>query len=276
ILISNNEKITEFFVNETVDKNLNLLNEQNSTGILNYKFNIPENAIFSFIEECYSKLSLFKESDDFEVSLTLYSFTNFAAKPDLNLYYIPANVFKFYIFCLNDNLRKDWLKFVNSYYYIKGGLYDFDTSTFKTKKKIIVEEEFKKVSNTILRNLLNNKNITYYFRKFSESYKFNLKIIYLYQILIKNMDKKTLEIISSLSDYIVKDNEFLNKTIKRLNGLKSASQFRQFLVFLVEKNYKENPDNKKALLTINDYSDYLFSEGIFWGEIRDILLIHLF
>jgi CRISPR-associated protein Cst1 len=90
------------------------------------------------------------------------------------------------------------------------------------------------------------------------------------------MDKRTLNKIKELADFIVNDrrDDEIKKSITRLNGSKSSNGLRYFLLKLADKNYKDG--NKKPLFSLDEYVDYLFPDGTYWNEIRDLLLIAIY
>ena len=59
-----------------------------------------------------------------------------------------------------------------------------------------------------------------------------------------------------------------------LNGIKSSSLLRKFLLKIVEQNFQNG--NSEPIITVQDYTEYLFPEDNFWKEIRDVLLIAIY
>jgi len=105
---------------------------------------------------------------------------------------------------------------------------------------------------------------------------FPFKIVEIYQTFIRNMDKRTIEIIKQLAEFIVgnKDADYIKKSIARLNREKSPHGLRQFLLKLIEQNYRQ--EGKETLIKLNDYAEYLFPDGSNWREVRDVLLIAIY
>ncbi|PIY02808.1 MAG: type I-B CRISPR-associated protein Cas8b1/Cst1, partial [Bacteroidetes bacterium CG_4_10_14_3_um_filter_31_20] len=62
--------------------------------------------------------------------------------------------------------------------------------------------------------------------------------------------------------------------ITRLNLAKRSFELRMFLLTLIKENF--NKGNKKPLITIEEYVEYLFPDGTIWSEIRDLLLIAIY
>jgi CRISPR-associated protein Cst1 len=91
------------------------------------------------------------------------------------------------------------------------------------------------------------------------------------------MKKETISKINQMADFILsscEDSE-INKVIKKLDGIKTPSLLRRFVVKdVVAKNF--NKGNEEAILTIEEYTEYLFPDTNSWREIRDVLLIALY
>ena len=91
------------------------------------------------------------------------------------------------------------------------------------------------------------------------------------------MKKETIIKIKELAAFLVReeDADKIKKRIKALDGEKSASALRRFILKnVVAANYiamNENP-----IVTVEDYVNYLFPDGSYWAEIRDILLIAIY
>jgi CRISPR-associated protein Cst1 len=92
------------------------------------------------------------------------------------------------------------------------------------------------------------------------------------------MDKRTLSKILELADFIIADSsdDDIKKAITRINGQRSSNALRRFLLNLVADYNKRHSDKEKPLITIEEYADYLFPDGTYWNEIRDLLLIAIY
>jgi CRISPR-associated protein Cst1 len=90
------------------------------------------------------------------------------------------------------------------------------------------------------------------------------------------MKRETIDKLLELADFIINDrseNE-IKKLISELNGASKAHELRRFLLSLISENYKK--DNEKPLITVKEYTDYLFSDSGNFGELRDVLLIAIY
>jgi CRISPR-associated protein Cst1 len=284
LLTSNLSKVEEYFVFQNCKNNLKALSIGKSESILKSVFNIPSNALFGFAEKCINdmRIVLYDEEKDFflkeEVNLTLYHFTNFGASPEIAIHSMSSLLFKFYAFCQNPKYKREWTKFIRAHYSnskFKNVIYDEATEIWEGKEKVIYED-YQTWKNTIYDNLLQNKSIYFYFLKWSICHSFSFRIVEIYQINIRNMEKRTIEKIKQLADFIVvgRDSDFITKGIKRLNGEKTSSGLRQYFLKLNSENYLNNA--KLPLITVDDYVEYLFPDGSNWRELRDVLLIAIY
>jgi len=137
-------------------------------------------------------------------------------------------------------------------------------------------EEYKIWKNNVLDNLLVGKSILGNILKWNILHPFPFIIVEKYQTIIKNMEKRTVDKIRQIADFIVTDRatDFITKSIKRLNSEKTPHGLRQFIVKLNSENYQRQA--KSPLVTVQDYAEYLFPDGGNWREVRDVLLIAIY
>lgn len=279
---SSNNEISKFYVRSNCSGNSRNISSL-QPEILRSEFSNPANAIFEFIDK------LIKENPEVvkkrqNMSLTLYLASNFGASTELQLYHLPATVFMFYSHCHKINYKQDWLNFVRSHYSNsknKGAVYDREDETFKIDKKGEIEsigyEEYKTWTNWIYNKLINGQSIVpEFYRWLKNGNKLHFDIIRIYQQNISNMKKETIDKLLELAEFIINDRseDEIKKLISKLNGASKAHELRRFLLSLVFENY--NNDNEKPLISVKDYTDYLFSDGGNTGELRDVLLIAIY
>jgi CRISPR-associated protein Cst1 len=288
LIYSNNQSVTEYFVQENCRRNLQNLTSAPEPGLLSSEFTNPANALFGFAEQCIRRMPdalAFNPNTGIEskdTDLNLLHFTNFGAGPTIDLYALPATIFRFYASCLTVHNREDWQRFVRSYY----GSSKFKTAKYRPavntwmddKGQPIEQDTYKNWRNRIFQKLLEGKPLHDEFIHWLWKRKQPLRfaIIEKYQLLIRNMEKQTLEKIKSLADFITVDRSDgdILKDVTRLNGCKNPNDVRQLLLRLVKRNYESNA--KDPILTVEDYAYYLFPDGIGWREIRDVLLIAVY
>ncbi len=108
LINSNNDKVTEFFTYQNCYKNQQELGSCISEGVLRSDFNSPANALFDFATQCINngrQVAYSEEIEQYNIMLNLYLFTNFGAKPEVVLYHLSADLFKFYAYCLSHGNR---------------------------------------------------------------------------------------------------------------------------------------------------------------------------
>jgi len=287
MLSSNHEKVTEFFVQKNCIENMNAIISGTAEGVLRSEFNNPANALFNF-EDLYLNThlkALLEYDDEYElfnkadITLNLYHFTNFGASPEVVMYVLGSKVFKFYAFCNRIKIKKDWNKFLRSNYRNskhKGAFFNEDTEAWDSKTEMIGYKTYRTWRNNVLENLLTGKSILGNILYWNIKNSFPFIIVEYYLIIIKNMEKKTIEKVRHIANFIVNDrnDDSITKIIKRIYNTKYPNDLRKFFVKLVSENYKE--ENKNPLITVADYSDYLFSDNISWIEIKYLLLIAIY
>lgn len=285
LIHSNYEKVTEYFVFRNCSSNLQAIASGIAEGVLKSELNNLANALFGFADECISNLGVLfysEETDAFkkeDITLNLYHFTNFGASPEVIIYTLPAVVFKFYAFCRNAKWKSEWTKFVRYHYRnskFKEAVFNEATEVWEGKKETAGFENYRTWRNLIFEKLLRNESILGNILRWNVEHSFPFKIVETYQIIIRNMEKRTVEKIKQFADFIVSnpDADFIKKCIKRLSGAKRSYELRQFLLKLNTDNYLK--DGTVPLITVEDYVEYLFPDGGNWSEIRDVLLIAIY
>ncbi|MDP2721442.1 MAG: hypothetical protein Q8O72_01690 [Bacteroidales bacterium] len=284
LLYSNNLDVVKFWVKDNCSKNAsriskNLQNEEDA-GALKSEFTKIPNALFSFIDNLLSRTPNIQN----DTSLILYHCSNFITKSELKIYQLPAKVFLFYRTCLQPKFKDDWQNFVRSHYFDgkhDGAKYNLQTGKvelIKSKKtEIIDQNEYRQWFNSIYNKLLNNKNIRKDILRWSIKQPFKFEIVSIYQHNIIGMKEETINKIKELAAFLVREEDVnkIKKRINALNGTKNASELRRFLLKqTVSPNFSEGKE--KPIITIEDYVYYLFPDGSFWSEIRDLLLIAIY
>ena len=283
LMQSSNETLSRLFVRMTIDKNLHEIATGISEGATKAVMNVPANEIFEFVDYSINHLAEFRNSNSLP-SLTLYHFTNFKDQPNVKLYQLPSKVFLFYRTCLQPRFKEDWQRFVRSHYYDgqhKGAKYNLQSGTFELAKsketEVIDFDDYKQWFNRILNKLLIGESIRPEVLRWSRKNPFNFEIVSIYQQNIIGMKKETIIKIKELATFLVReeDADKIKKRIKALDGAKNASALRRFILKdVVAANYMAM--NENPIVTVDDYVNYLFPDGSYWAEIRDILMIAIY
>ncbi|MBN2777294.1 MAG: type I-B CRISPR-associated protein Cas8b1/Cst1 [Bacteroidales bacterium] len=284
IINSSNTEVTKFFIERNCKENIKAIASSSSTSVLKSEFGIPSNALFNFVDDIsINKLKEIETEDNGNFDLAMYHFTNFGASPDIVIYKLPSTIFRFYSTCLNSNLKQDWQPFILAHYTnskFKGAKFNVETLNYEILKKeeseSVAYDDFKTWRNLILESLLIGKSILRMFVKWGTKHKFNFTIVELYQLNVQNMKQETLNKIKELAHFLTDtDSDTIKKSIKALDGYKSAYELRRFfLKNIVVKNYKDGA--KEAIITMDELVSYLFPDDISWRDIRDILLFAIY
>ena len=91
------------------------------------------------------------------------------------------------------------------------------------------------------------------------------------------MKKETIDKIEQMADFITacNDNQRIEKAIQKLDAVTNSYLLRRFVLKdIIAKNYEEA--NEDAIITVNEYADYLFPDLDSWKEMRDVLLIAIY
>lgn len=279
VISSNNPQTAELYAKNCCATTLMDIGQNTSTGILKNESRATSTAIFRFVDKLLSNYTNY----DGHESISLYHFTNFGASPDLKIYTLPFQAFYFYILSQRNEFRLQWNHFVSHYYKtseLKNARFDDVTAMYvgmeKKEEKMVEETQYKYWYNVIYDNLLKGNTITKEIRTWSKDHPFNLQLFAHYLILIQNMKNETLKKLNEIADFILTNTPEtdIEKIITRLNSINSAFLLRRFIIKIVEKNYMLG--NDEAIVTVEDYTDYLFPENRSWMETRDVLLIYIY
>lgn len=276
LLHTQNENSRKYWAEVTVNANLNKIGRNLSEGIIKSEYSNPRNAIFNIAVEIITK---FESESEY---IQLFHFTNFGASPDCDIYLLPNPVFSFMSKVLR-YCRRDWFNFVRRHYHIKKSSWEHMSQTWIKKDNSTFEEtEFRNNPNDVFEALLTGKTILGKLRKFyKESYQKNISInpmlaIY-YLAEVKSMKQEQIDLIKRIGNTIFKqlqEDVSNKKYLTMIEGSGKAYQLRSVILRIVKKNY--NNGEKKPVVTLSEYVNYLFPDGQYWGEVRDLLLIFLY
>jgi CRISPR-associated protein Cst1 len=268
-------KIKKYWAKKTILKNLADIGRNNSEGIIKSLYSNPKNALFAMATE------LIIEMDAENESLQLFHFTNFGQSPYSSIYYLPNPVFIFMSKVIR-SCSAEWFAFVRRHYLIKQTSWDYKNSKWGTKDGILKDEDYLNNKNLVFERLISEKSILGLFcRYFRENFFKEIKISSLmvdyYLKEVRNMSPEQMELIKKLGKSIIeiarKEGNF-KKYLTKIEGAGKAYQLRSVLISLVKKNYAAGEE--RPLITLGDYVEYLFPDGQYWGEVRDLLLIYLY
>lgn len=263
VLHSNSEKVMEFWSKKALNNINKQISLNNYTGCFNEGFTNPTNAVFRMIENVIRSHD--ERWTDENPSLNFYYFTNYNQGPELDIFVVPTNVFKFLTYIPSEE-RYNWTQIVkNGYNFVKWD-------------KVKNEEDYKNYTNSVYNNLLYKKSILKYFFDLKKKKTLcSWKLLKYYMREVRNMDEKRLKTIKNLGDNL---SEFIkeNDSKKTLSNLEQASNYNSFRNILrkIIKMKIANQDTD-LLFTFDEYVTYLFPEGnLTWRETQDLLLFRIY
>lgn len=276
------EPLKKFWIKRVINENLNKIARNISKGILRTSSTKSQNTLFYFVEEIIMDIS----NDNYTDYIQLINFTNFGANPSCTIYSLPNSTFSF----LNKVLRfqkSHWYKFINRFYRIKGAKWDIKNHRWfkesEGKVNTLTKNDYLNNSNEIYEKLLANKSIL---RQLLNTQKmhyqnqleiFPIQITYYYIMEVLNMTKEQIKLIAQITDVIFelsKREKNFKKYLFMLESAGKAYQLRSSLIKIIKANFQNGAE--KPVIRMKDYVEYLFPDGQYWGEIRDLLLIHLY
>ena len=280
VICSNNPKISEWYARDCCSRVLAEVGQNVSTGVLKSSAHSLGTAVFRYLD---SVLARYTEDNGMSDSVALYHLTNFGASPEVQIYTLPFQAFRFYQRTQSSRFRERWNIFVASHYFnsdYKKAKYDDEKNVFCVENKkdniYIDEEKFKYWRNAIYDKLLKGASILGDIRKWSVHHFFDVDLLNLYLVNLQNMKKETIAKLDKISNYILESTSEsgMKKVIITLSGTKSAYVLRRFIIGTIRKYYNEGHD--QPLVTVEEYVDYLFPDSSSWMEIRDVLLISIY
>jgi CRISPR-associated protein Cst1 len=280
LLQTENPKSKKYWIDWTVKENMNKSGKGISDGILKSEYGNPKNALIKIASDIITEVN----DDAFSDYLQLYHFTNFGASPNCEIYRLPNPVFSF----LNKVIKychSDWYVFVQRHYHIKKSSWDYDGDHWISGKdnQPMSEEDYLNNPNDIFERLLNSDSILGQLRKFyKDAYihnkrhsKITMAIYYTKEVL--GMRQEQIDLIKKVANVVFeqaqKENNY-RKYVVMLEGAGKAYQLRSVLLKIIKENYKNGAS--EPVIRLQDYVDYLFPDGQFWGEVRDLMLIYLY
>ncbi|WP_413824362.1 type I-B CRISPR-associated protein Cas8b1/Cst1 [Methanobrevibacter sp. UBA337] len=262
LLHSDSSKVMTLWCMEALSNVLEQESTYDYTGCFNEGYVNPQNAVFKMITDIIQEAD--EEWDDEYPSLNFYYFTNYNQGPELEIFNVPTNVFRFLTYIPPDEYF-NWNQIVRKGYIVNWN-------------KVKDLDDYKNKRNTVYNNLLINKTILYYFfdRKYKKAY-CSWNLLRFYMMEVRKLTEERLEVIKSLgdslSDYIKKNED--KKTLKALEAAKNYREFRNVLRKVIKKKIANN--DKELLFTYDDYVNYLFPDGnLTWRETQDLLLFRIY
>jgi CRISPR-associated protein Cst1 len=241
-------------------------------GCFNEGYTNPQNALFHITQDLI--LTYEERWAEENATIRLYHFTNYIQGPDMEIYDLPAPIFRFLAEVRAHPRRRIWHGIIRrGYYFVKKGV---EISVQVSGKS---EGEYKNTKNHIYSRLLQGKSILPYFlniRKRVAYGDYSLLEIYLREILA--MEKKRIETVKRVADEIAIFIRSSPDGKRRLRNLEQAIKFREFCNVLRRISLgrlKTKP--KTPLFTLDEFAEQLFPDGaLTFGETRYLILFRLY
>lgn len=274
VIDSSNKDISEKFALDNCKNVFSEIARKCSDGVSKSLSAAPSTELFRFADKIIKE---YDETEEKNCSLNLYLFTNFGAKPELDIYILPFEGMDFYRFVNRTKYKDDWQKFISTKYFC------YNT---KTKKREwagenfeIGETEFRYWKNSIYENFINGISILSDILQWSKTNSFNFDIVKYYELKVRKMKKETIQKIEQMAEFIFEGNDkfSIEKAVKKLYAVDCSYDLRRFVLKdIVAKYYEKHADDNLAIVTVDDYANYLFPDTDSWKETRDVLIIALF
>ncbi|HML94290.1 MAG TPA: type I-B CRISPR-associated protein Cas8b1/Cst1 [Thermodesulfobacteriota bacterium] len=233
-------------------------------GCYNPGFSNPRNALFFMT----GKMIEFGEINE-DASIQVFCFTNFNQGPTLEVFYLPAPVFRFLRYANQAEYKPAWNSIVQSGYQKVNW------------NKVQSEEDYKNKHNKVYEYLLNEQSIISFFVDLkNRGNRGDWSLLSLYLKEVKNMQEERITAIKRVADNIAESirKSGRDKRLKQLENAKYYREFQNVLLFIIKDRLKlGEPD---PLFTLDEYLDHLFpssEDGISpWNETRYLLLFRIY
>ena len=206
---------------------------------------------------------------DENISMQVFCWTNYIQGPELEIFYMPAPVFRFLRVVYQSKFKAAWREIVQSGYLVNW-------------TKVKSEEDYKNHPNRVYENLLRNISILGYFlnRKIRKP-RGNWELLSLYLKEVRTMELTQLEKIKQVGDLIARciQKSGRDRRLKQLESAKSYGECRNILRFVIRERIQQG--EPEPLFSIDDYVEHLFPESdnlnlTPWRETRDLLLFRIY
>ncbi len=265
MLHSNSKKILKYWARRCIEEIRKQRIENNLKGCFNSGFANPHNGLFAMTQDLMSRYE--QRWSEENATMQVYCFSNENRGPELDIFLLPANVFRFLAYVYERQFQSAWKEIVRSGYV----RVDWE--------KVQSEDEYKNRINLVFENLLSNKSILSFFINRSERFAIgNWELVKLYLKEVRNMNEERLSTIKRVGDNIAESIKCSNN-LRRLFQLETANyrECRNVLRFIIKDRIAQGQEEK--LFTIDEYAEHLFpdtSEYTEWSETRDLLLFRIY
>lgn len=203
------------------------------------------------------------------ITMQIFYFSNYNQGPELEIFHLPAPVFRFLRYAYQTEFRRPWQRIVRSgYRYVKWD-------------KVESEEDYKNKINLIYEFLLQGRSILRFFiNKPTRKARSNWELLSLYLKEVRNMDESRLNAIKQVGDSIAESirKSERDRRLRQLESAASYGQCRNVLRFVIRDRIQQGEE--KPLFSLDDYIEHLFpasaDQTTFWRETRDLLVFRIY
>lgn len=241
--------------------------QKDITGCFNPDYKNPRNGMFYMAR----KMALYQEMHtDENISIQVYCWTNYNQGPELEVFYMPAPVFKFLRTVYQSEFNTAWQEIVRTGY----GKVNWD--------KVESEEDYKNRTNRVYENLLQDISILGFFlNRRHRKPRGSWDLLFLYLKEVRSMEQTRLEKIKQVGDLIAESirESGTDKRLSRLEKAKKGETCRTALLYIIRDRIKQGAQD--PLFSLDDYMEYLFPKNddyyeTLWKETRDLLLFRVY
>lgn len=234
-------------------------------GCYNPGYANPRNGLFSMTQQMIT----LQEMRNIEASIQVYNFTNFGQGPELDIFYMPAVVFKFLRVAYQSEFKAAWREITRSGYIVNW-------------KKVKSEEDYKNRINRVYEYLLEGRSIFNFFlnRKLRKT-RGNWELLSLYLTEVRDMNQTQLDKIKAVGDLIAESiqKSERDRRLTQLERAKNYGECRNVLRYVIRDRIQQGAP--EPLFTIEDYMEHLFpASDTFavtpWRETRDLILFRIY
>ncbi len=241
--------------------------QQEIIGCHNPGYANPRNGLFYMAREMMVRFQEVRTDEN--VTMQVYCFTNYNQGPELEIFYMPAPVFKFLRVVYQSQYKTEWQKIVRSGYVVNWA-------------KVKSEDDYKNRTNRVYENLLRDRSIlSSFLYRGRRKTRGNWDLLSLYLKEVRTMEQTQLDKIKQVGDLIA-DSIKESGRDRRLNQLERARSYgecRNILRYVIRDRIQQGAP--EPLFSIDDYMEYLFPpsasfDATPWRETRDLLLFRIY
>ena len=204
-----------------------------------------------------------------DIVMQIFCFSNYNQGPELEIFHLPAPVFRFLRYAYQSDFRYPWQQIVRSgYQWVKWD-------------EVESEEDYKNYPNRVYEFLLQGRSILGFFLdRRARKVRSNWELLFLYLKEVRNMDESRLNAIKQVADSIAESirKSERDRRLRQLESAASYGQCRNVLRFVIRDRIQQGEE--KPLFSIDDYIEHLFpasaDQTTFWRETRDLLVFRIY